>query len=273
VPPLAKSNASGELLNVIDVDAVHVCAVVGKQGCQWPSYDFTAVDDSDGAAMQPVTIGQNGVVDAQVLKDLDNSQGGARQNALLSGGRVKEANVLVHIEEIAMRQSLDVLVDGNDLLQVLVLAAAEDGVVDNDGVYGRVVVGFDEAVLEPVAVDLAQFKGEATGASSVWHLDSSNVRCDALFNTCLARPLGVHSGCGVGAREEADQQRLALELLQPAAHFFQQAFGNAVGQHDFAVGRLVSHSDCCPDSTPVVVASRVVRRHLGGGRAFFSLPH
>lgn len=61
-----------------------------------------------------------------------------------------------------MREALDVLVDGDDLLQVLVLAVAEDGVVDDDAVDVAVVVRVDEGVFEEFAVDFAEFECEAT---------------------------------------------------------------------------------------------------------------
>lgn len=52
-----------------------------------------------------------------------------------------------------MRESLYILVDGNNLLQVLILAVAEDGVVDDDAVYGGVVVCVDQSIFEELAVD------------------------------------------------------------------------------------------------------------------------
>jgi hypothetical protein len=56
--------------------------------------------------------------------------------------RIQEANVLVHVEDVAVGEALDVLVDGHDLLQVLVLSRAEDGVVDDYAVDLGVGVGF-----------------------------------------------------------------------------------------------------------------------------------
>jgi hypothetical protein len=64
-----------------------------------------------------------------------------------------------------MRQSFNILVDRDNLLQILVLAVAEDGVVDNYTVHGRVIVRFDEAVLKKFAIDFAQVKCEATATT------------------------------------------------------------------------------------------------------------
>lgn len=61
-----------------------------------------------------------------------------------------------------MREAFDVFVDGDDLLEVLVLARAEDGVVDYYAVDGGVGVGVEEGVFEVVAGGFAQFEGEAT---------------------------------------------------------------------------------------------------------------
>lgn len=61
-----------------------------------------------------------------------------------------------------MRQALDILVDGDNLLQVLVLSVAEDGVVDDDAVDGGVIVRIDEAVFEELAVYFAQVERKAT---------------------------------------------------------------------------------------------------------------
>jgi hypothetical protein len=41
---------------------------------------------------------------------------------------------LIHVEDVAVTESLDVLGDIDDLLQVLVLSIVEDGIVDNDSV-------------------------------------------------------------------------------------------------------------------------------------------
>lgn len=61
-----------------------------------------------------------------------------------------------------MRQTLNVLVDGYNLLEVLVLPVAEDWVVDNYAVHLVVVVRIDECVLEKFTVDFTEVESEAT---------------------------------------------------------------------------------------------------------------
>jgi hypothetical protein len=61
-----------------------------------------------------------------------------------------------------VRKTFDILVDGDDLLQVLVLAVAEDGVVDDDAVDFVVVVCVDEGVFEEFAVKFAELECEPT---------------------------------------------------------------------------------------------------------------
>ena len=40
-----------------------------------------------------------------------------------------------------MRQAFDIFLDGDDLLEILVLPVSEDGVVDNDPINGVVAIG------------------------------------------------------------------------------------------------------------------------------------
>ena len=111
---------------------------------------------------QAVTIWQYCVVDVHILKNLDDSKRGAGQDALLTLSlRVQKTDVLVHVEDVAVTQSLDILGNIDDLLQVLVLTVVEDWVVDDDAVNGgigvcaqdgffNVIAGnFTEGVLEP----------------------------------------------------------------------------------------------------------------------------
>lgn len=105
--------------------------------------------------MQPVSVWQNRVVNPQILQNLDDSQRRTWQYALLGVCRVEETDVLVHVEDVAMRQTLDIFVDRNNLLEILVLSVAEDGVVDYYAVDGVVVVCINERVFEGFAVDFA----------------------------------------------------------------------------------------------------------------------
>lgn len=91
---------------------------------------------------QPVPVGQNRVVDVEVLKDLDVGQRRAGQDALLALGLgVQEADVLVHVEDVAVAEAFNIFVHVDDLLEVLVLAVVEDRVVDYYAVDVGVGVG------------------------------------------------------------------------------------------------------------------------------------
>ena len=166
VAQLADALAAGEHLDTGDVDGINGGAVVGEQGGERAAVDLAAVDDGDGLAEQAVAVGQNGVVDLQVLEGLDDGERGAGQDGLLEiGRRVEEADVVVHVEEVGVAETLDVLGESDCLLDVLVLAvvADPDGVVDENAVDLVVVVGGDDALLKVFLIDLAEIEVEATG--------------------------------------------------------------------------------------------------------------
>jgi hypothetical protein len=81
---------------------------------------------------------------------------------LALGLRVQEADVLVHVEDVTMAETLNILADIDDLLQVLVLTVVEDRVVDDDAVDVRIGVRGNEALFDIVAGDLTQGVLEAT---------------------------------------------------------------------------------------------------------------
>lgn len=98
-----------------------------------------------------------------MLESLDNSQRRARQDRLLSvGGRVEEADVVVHIEEVGVAEALDILGEGDRLLDVavLLLVVAPDGVVNKDAVHGIVFVGGYYGLFKAFLIDLAKVKVE-----------------------------------------------------------------------------------------------------------------
>ena len=61
-----------------------------------------------------------------------------------------------------MGEALDVLVDGHDLLEVLILTRSKDGVIDDYAVDFWVGVGVNDGVFEEFAVDFSQLEIEAT---------------------------------------------------------------------------------------------------------------
>lgn len=115
---------------------------------------------------QAVTGGQNGVVDIEVLEDLDSGQRGTGQDALLALGLgVQETDVLVHVEDVTVAEALNIFGDIDDLLQVLVLAVVEDRVVDDDAVDVVVGVGGQNGFFDVVAGDFAEGVLESTGGT------------------------------------------------------------------------------------------------------------
>jgi len=77
--------------------------------------------------------------------------------------RVEEADVLVHVEDIAVREAFDIFAKGDKLLDILILARGEDGVVDYDSVYFVVRVGLNDAVFEVLFFDFAEVELKTTG--------------------------------------------------------------------------------------------------------------
>ena len=61
-----------------------------------------------------------------------------------------------------MAEALDVFTDVGDLLQVLVLAVVEDGVVDDNAVDGVIGVGSQDGAFELFPVEFAQRKLAST---------------------------------------------------------------------------------------------------------------
>jgi hypothetical protein len=163
VSAVLQTLATGELLHTGDINTVHASTVIGKQRGQWTTNDLRAVHHTDRVTEQTVAVGKDSVVDVEVLEDLDVGQRGARQNALLALGlRVQEADILVHVEDVTMAETLDILANIDDLLQVLVLTVVEDRVVDDDAVDVRVAVGGDDGLFDVVAGDLAEGVLEAS---------------------------------------------------------------------------------------------------------------
>lgn len=157
VPAVLQTLATSELLHTGNINTVHASTVIGQEGGQWATNDLGTVHHTDGVAEQTVAVGENRVVDVEVLEDLDVGQRGARQDALLALGLgVQEADVLVHVEDVTVAETLNILADIDDLLQVLVLTVVEDGVVDDNAVNVRVGVGRDDGLFDVVAGDFTE---------------------------------------------------------------------------------------------------------------------
>ena len=144
VSGLTDAFAAGEELNPGDVDRVHLRAVVGQQCRQGTAVDFAAVDDSDRLTEEAVARRQDRVVDLQMLERLDEGQRRARQDGLLLvRRRIEEADVMIHVVNVLVAETLHVLVQCYYLLDVSVVGQVvfPDGIVDDDAVDSTVLVG------------------------------------------------------------------------------------------------------------------------------------
>ena len=75
---------------------------------------------------------------------------------------VEEANVLVHVEDVAVTEALHILADIRDLLQILVLPVVENWIIDNDAVDSVILVGGYEVLLELFTIYFPKLESEAT---------------------------------------------------------------------------------------------------------------
>jgi hypothetical protein len=129
------------------------------------------------------------------------------------------------------------------------LSVAEDGVVYDYAVDVGVVVRVDEGVFEGLAVDFAEIESEATAAIlaiiftgyATTTVQESESTTYLLFNACLARPFRIYSSSRICARQEANEERLPLNLAQAISDFLEQTFGDVVGKDHFAVGFVLGH--------------------------------
>jgi len=161
---LANTAAASEELDTRDVHTVHSCAVICQQSCQRAAVDLTAIDDGDGLAEKTVSVLKNWVVDLQVLQGFDNGQRCAGENRLLCVvRRIKEANIVVHVEKMGVAEALDVLVQGDSFLDVavLLLVVPPDGVVHKDAVHSIIIVGGYNGLFKIFLINLAEVKVEA----------------------------------------------------------------------------------------------------------------
>lgn len=110
-----------ELLDTVDVDRVDLSTVVGEKGGEGTTNNLGAVDNGDDSSVEAVTVGKNSVVDSDIFHHLDQSEGGAGDDTLLGLGLVEEADVVVHIIDVLVVQTLDILADIDDVLEILVL--------------------------------------------------------------------------------------------------------------------------------------------------------
>lgn len=107
---LLDSLATREELDVVDVYGVDGGTVVGEEGGQGSAVDLGPVDNGDGLSVEPVAVREDGVVDLEMLENLDHSQRRAGEDGLLQVlGGVKESDVVVHVVEVLVAEAFDVL--------------------------------------------------------------------------------------------------------------------------------------------------------------------
>lgn len=159
--PLSKALPTVELLHIRNINGIHTRAIIRQQRRQRTPNDLAPINHSDGPPMKPIPIRQYGIVYPQILEDLNNSERGARQDALLRVLGVEEPYVLVHVEDVAVGKALDVLGERDKLLDVLVLPRVEDRVVDYYAVDGGIRVGGEDGIFELFAIDGAELELEA----------------------------------------------------------------------------------------------------------------
>ncbi|KAG9796358.1 hypothetical protein KCU88_g239, partial [Aureobasidium melanogenum] len=114
---LPDSLATRELLHARDIDTINTSAIVGQQGRQRPTDHFGPINNTNRAPEQPVSVGQDRVVNVQILQNLNHRQRRAWQDGFHGLLLVQKPDVLVHVENVLVTESLDVLGHVHDLLQ------------------------------------------------------------------------------------------------------------------------------------------------------------
>mmetsp|Transcript_48633 Transcript_48633/g.114832 ORF Transcript_48633/g.114832 Transcript_48633/m.114832 type:complete len:436 (-) Transcript_48633:22-1329(-) len=205
-------------VDAVEVNAVHIRAVVGEHGSERAAHDLRAVDDNDVLAVHAVAHRKLLVIHLQVLEDLDDSKGSARQKALLGSlfaGRrldsareraahgVNVADVAVEVGAVRVAQSLYILLHRDSVAQIVIHAAtveagrsAEARIVDHDSMDRRVVIRSHQSVLKLLLRHLAQLE------------------FDAIRLTGLSSPFRVLLCCDIAVRQESNKQRHNTVLFQ-----------------------------------------------------------
>ncbi|KAH9393194.1 hypothetical protein TYRP_022057 [Tyrophagus putrescentiae] len=165
-----------------NVHRVDLGAVVGQQGGQRSAHDLTSIDDGDRLVVQLITVG--GVFVRRTGND-----------RLQVFSAVNVPYVVVHVETEEVTETFHIFKRVDAVLNVLVVAAAKDRVVDEDAVDGVVIVSGDDRLFQRLSIELSKFEGDARlGATAFSHL-------------------GVLLGAGVGVGEEGDELHLEVVLL------------------------------------------------------------
>lgn len=116
-----ETNTAVELLDTIDINRVDLGTVVSEESGKWAANNLTAVDNGYDSAVEAVSVGENSVVDSDIFHDLDQTQGRAGDNTLLGLCGVQETDVVVHVVDVLVVQTLDILAHVYNVLKVLIL--------------------------------------------------------------------------------------------------------------------------------------------------------
>ena len=162
VLPFPDAFASREFLYATYIHAVHASTIISEQSSKRPSHHLTSIHHADCMAEESISIWQYGVVDTEVLQYLDHSQRCAWQDALLCLCIVEKPDVLIHVENISVTQTLNIFGNIDYLLQILILSAAEYRIVDNYPVNSLISIGRNQRLLNLVFIHLAECISEAT---------------------------------------------------------------------------------------------------------------
>mmetsp|Transcript_6861 Transcript_6861/g.22656 ORF Transcript_6861/g.22656 Transcript_6861/m.22656 type:complete len:302 (+) Transcript_6861:257-1162(+) len=151
--------------HVVDVHRVDQRAIVRQHRRQRPPHHLGAVVQHNCLAGELLANGQLLLVGAEVVEDLEDGEGCAGEDGLPVAQVGEHADVVVQRVAVPVVQALDVLLHRDDVAQVVINRAAKDGIVDNDAVDGRVLVGLDDGVLQIHPLHLTQLVLDAVAST------------------------------------------------------------------------------------------------------------
>mmetsp|Transcript_13026 Transcript_13026/g.20475 ORF Transcript_13026/g.20475 Transcript_13026/m.20475 type:complete len:248 (-) Transcript_13026:78-821(-) len=229
------------------IHAVNVGSVVCQHGCQWPSYNFAPIDNSDRLAIHTIAHGKLVIVHLEVFQDLDDGKRSAGKKRLLGSlssgwsdnatlvllrSHIGVADVVVKVGSVGVAKSLDILFNRDGVTQVIVHVATVEAwgvpkarVVDHDSMHDRISIGLLELVLEIHLVDLPKLK------------------LDSIRLASLASPLSVLLCGNISVREKTNQKgcdSARLELFYGFLDLGAENSGDLISL-DFLSGSKVSH--------------------------------
>lgn len=142
-----------------------------------------------------------------------------------------------------MTQPFDVLGYVHNLLQVLVLAVVENGVINDYAVDGVVGVGGQDGFFDFFFVDVAAGVLEATTQPNNSRQnpfptckERKEEREGILLVTGLLSPIRVHARRRICVCQKSDEMRFLAEGFEALVHFLEEAIGDVFGQYDLAAG-------------------------------------